>query len=398
MNYKPLFLCGTARGGTNLVKAALGVNNDIVLESEPFLPIYISLRDKIIKDNDNPSLSYIKPGSPLDEYYYLDAKLTAMEAIQNSSLNVDFDNLENQSLRSKITKRMNDYVPHLINNIDLIAGNNYGEIFDSALECINLSHNINSSKWLGWLDNWVIEFFPLLAKYYNNAHFIVIFRDVRGAIASMFSRADKNFKAPSTISFLRCWRKQVAFSAMMSESNLFNKRISFIKYENLVSDPEKEIAQLCSDLNIKYSSDMIDTKNFVGLGTNIKQWVPNSGYVDVPRTGIFNGSIERWRETLDETMISFIEFIAGPELKYLGYDLVNRDNYSKPKKRFYNIILEENNNSLGWRTDNNDAALDFSFEILRHFCLANNLDDLNIIKRFFLFPKIYNDLKGKKLF
>ena len=121
MNYKPLFLCGTARGGTNLVKAALGVNNDIVLESEPFLPIYTSLRDKIIKDNDNPSLSYIKPGSPLDEYYYLDAKLTAMEAIQNSSLNVDFDNLENQSLRSKITKRMNDYVPHLINNIDLIV-------------------------------------------------------------------------------------------------------------------------------------------------------------------------------------------------------------------------------------------------------------------------------------
>lgn len=396
MNYKPLFLCGTSRGGTNLAKAILGCNKDVVLESEPFLPIYTSLRDKIIKDQNNPNLSYIKPGSPLDEYYYLDRKLTAMETIQNSSLNIDFDNLESTLLKSQITKRMNDYVPHLINNIDMIAGNNYADIFDSALECIYSFHNTNSPKWLGWLDNWVIEFFPLLAKYYNNAHFIIIFRDVRGAIASMFS-ADKNFKAPSTISFLRCWRKQVAFSAMMSESSLFNKRISFIKYENLVSDPEKEISQLCSDLNIEYSSDMIDTRKFVGLGTNNKQWVPNSSF-NVPKTGIFNGSIERWRETLDETMISFIEFIAGPELKYLGYDLVNSDDYSKPKKRFYNIILEENNNSLGWRTDNNDAALDFSFEILRHFCLANNLDDLNIIKRIFLFPKIYNDLKGEKLF
>ena len=44
MNYKPLFLCGTARGGTNLVKAILGCNKDVILESEPFLPIYLDLK------------------------------------------------------------------------------------------------------------------------------------------------------------------------------------------------------------------------------------------------------------------------------------------------------------------------------------------------------------------
>ena len=52
----PLFLCGPANCGTNLVKAILGCNKDVILESEPFLPIYTSLRDKIIKDKNNPNL------------------------------------------------------------------------------------------------------------------------------------------------------------------------------------------------------------------------------------------------------------------------------------------------------------------------------------------------------
>ena len=45
----PLFLCGPANCGTNLVKAILGVNENVHLESEPFLPLFQN--QKIPKQN-----------------------------------------------------------------------------------------------------------------------------------------------------------------------------------------------------------------------------------------------------------------------------------------------------------------------------------------------------------
>ena len=49
----PLFLCGPANCGTNLVKAILGVHEKIHLESEPFLPIFQFLRTEILKQKFN---------------------------------------------------------------------------------------------------------------------------------------------------------------------------------------------------------------------------------------------------------------------------------------------------------------------------------------------------------
>ena len=58
----PLFLCGPANCGTNLVKAILGVNDKIHLESEPFLPIFQFLRTEILKQKyDNKKINYSDP-------------------------------------------------------------------------------------------------------------------------------------------------------------------------------------------------------------------------------------------------------------------------------------------------------------------------------------------------
>ena len=72
--------------------------------------------------------------------------------------------------------------------------------FNSALDIIHCHHKDRSTKYLGWLDNWIIEFFPLLAAHFSNAHFVIIFRDVRSSIASTLKRPDV-INAPATISF-----------------------------------------------------------------------------------------------------------------------------------------------------------------------------------------------------
>ena len=128
--YRPLFLTGTARGGTNLVKWILECNEDIVLESEPYLPLYTSLRNKIIqKHNYSGSVFQFKPNSPLDEYYFINEKINVMKAIQDSSLKVNFDKDELADLLKKVSTRMDDYVPHLKKYLHMFNGNDYASLF-----------------------------------------------------------------------------------------------------------------------------------------------------------------------------------------------------------------------------------------------------------------------------
>ena len=211
---QPLFLCGPANCGTNLVKAILGANSKVHLESEPFLPIFQFLRTTIIKKNFKNAKN-LKFDEPLFEYYFSKEKINQLFKIQKSNLKIKFEKKNTPILKKKIQSRMADYVPHLINDLDLIDGENFKEIIDNAIKIVDKNHSKKNIKWVGWMDSWFEEFFPILSNEYKNSKFILIIRDPRGAIASYknyFKKNNKSHLAPLTLSYLRCWRKQVAFS------------------------------------------------------------------------------------------------------------------------------------------------------------------------------------------
>ena len=56
---------------------------------------------------------------------------------------------------------MKDYVPHLKKNINDLKGKNFKEIFDNALKIIDKNHKKKNIKWVGWMDSWIEEFFPI---------------------------------------------------------------------------------------------------------------------------------------------------------------------------------------------------------------------------------------------
>ena len=84
----PLFLCGPACSGTNLVKAILGVHPEINLESEPYLPLFRSLRNAIVSRSNNFVFQSFDPKSPFNEYYFFDERLAIMDLIQSSDLDI----------------------------------------------------------------------------------------------------------------------------------------------------------------------------------------------------------------------------------------------------------------------------------------------------------------------
>ena len=382
-----LFLCGPANCGTNLVKSILGVNDKIHLESEPFLPIFQFLRTSIIRKNYKKNKS-LKIDEPLFEYYFSKNKISQMDKIQSSNLKIKFDKKNILLLKKKIENRMKDYVPHLIKDLDLIKGKNYKEIINGAIKIVDKNHTKKKIKWIGWMDSWIEEFFPILSKEYKNSKFILIIRDPRASIASSlngFKKKNKSNFAPLTLSYLRCWRKQVAFSEHFKSIKYLNKRILVIKYEELVKNPEIITKKMCNFLKINYSKDMINTSKFMGLGKNTKKWKPNSNF-QAPQKGIYKTSLNKWKKFLNIDLKNFIEFVVSHELKYLGYKKTkNKFDYAKALK-FHSKEFKKNK---GWRTTKNIPQIDINLEIKRNNFFKNKNINKKMIKNYFLFNDVY---------
>ncbi len=403
MKSNPLFIGGTARGGTNLAIMMLSVHPDISISQDPFLALYKSFNNAVLTAN---GLKTNDLRAPLDEYYYYREKIEKMHFLQKSDLNIPFINNELEELKAVISERMRFASPLLVPYLDQLEGDNYKELFDSALEIIRLGRSEDNPEWLGFNDNWCSEFFAPLARTYKNAKFISVIRDVRGAIASHVKLVEAVHTNPQykknqgdesmialTMSFARCWRKHVAFSYHYQMSKLLKERILIIKYEDLVSNPGKETEKMCDFLNIDYTDDMIDTNHFVSQDGG--KWLPNSNQENAPQSGIFTSSIDKWKDTLTADLLNLIELIAGPDLKMSGYETLNSFNskmVSVAYKRHKNEHSNWKGGGWGWRTDNYNPELDISFELLRRSTIENRNNDKELMELMFLFPELINHL------
>lgn len=402
MKSNPLFISGTARGGTNLLIMMLSVNAEVSLSQDPFLILFKSFKNAVLSHNG------FKPNDlrePLDEYYYFKEKIKKMRLLLESDLNLRFDS-DIEALKTAIANRMKFASPLLVPHLDQLKGSNYRELFDTAFEIVRLGRNEGDLKWLGFNDNWCSEFFGPLARTYKNAKFISIIRDVRAAIASHIRLVDAVHTNPQyqknqgdatmialTMSFARCWRKHVAFSYHYQMSKLLDGRMLVVRYEDLVKDPRKETKRMCDFLDIDYIDDMINTDRFIGQDGG--KWLPNSNQENVPQNGIFTSTVDRWKSTLSTDLLSLIELITGPDLEISGYDTLCSFNnkmvseaYARHKKEHINWI----GGGWGWRTDNYNPELDISFELLRRTTIGNKSNDKELIELMFLFPEIINQL------
>jgi len=392
----PLFASGTARGGTNLLVMSLSVNSEISLAQDPYLPIFKSLRNAIISSNNDKTFKGFDEGSPLDEYYYFDERLAVMRAVQDASLDIPFNEAELPGLLVSLANRMSLSSPLLSQYLNNLRGDTYKDLFLSALEIVGTARHTPNTKWLGFNDNWTVEFFPALARAFPESHFIIIIRDVRASIATQLQLKDPGLIA-LIMSFARCWRKQVAMACHYQSLDLFKDRLHILTYEQLVSEPENRIKELSRFLDVDYTPDMIDTTKFVGPDGG--GWIPNSNFKGAPQKGIYQGSVNRWKKVLSSETVNLIEFIAGSELEMLGYELEGTVDDDNQLYSAHDLHQKNHQECKGWRTDNNNPDLDFGLELLRQKCLQTKTHNIGLIERCFLFPDVYEKLyEGKKIF
>ena len=371
----------------------LSVHPDVSLAKDPYLPLFRSFRNELLANLSNShQFVNFNPSTPLDEYYYFDEKLEVLSAIQKSDLSLSFDVSQLSQLMDNLGERMSLSSPMLIPYLNQLQGNTYTSLFDSALKIVGLGRNTPDTMWLGFNDNWTVEFFAPLARAFPDAKFIIFIRDVRSSIASHLRLADPKLIA-LTLSFVRHWRKMIAFACHFLKNDLLQDRICVVKYEDLVLDPENTARSFCDFLEIEFTPEMVDTNHFIGPHGG--PWIPNSNF-DVPQQGIYKESVDRWKHSLSVDVIQLVEFVVGPDLEYVGYELFNPTSSMDQQWGAYQRHLSEHRQCLGWRTDNHNPDIDFALELFRRYCLRFKIEDPAVIARCFLFPELYESLFNKQ--
>jgi hypothetical protein len=383
-----LFASATARGGSTLLTNLLNAHPEVALGKDPFLPLFRSFRNALVASRVDGDTSWFDPASPLHDYYYDARQRELLDWIESASLDLAVPDGELPRLQAALKARMTITEPALAPHVDALTGPDYRTIVDAGIDLIaRVRAKAASPRWRGFEENWPYEFLPALARAYPDARFVLIVRDVRAAIASQATLPDPRLIA-LPLSFARSWRKLVALGEHYRQSPLFAGRLHVLRYEDLVSDPEREIQGLCRFLEIDPVPEMTagDLTSTRGL-----RWQNNSSFAH-PGAGIFTDSVTRWRQVLAADSVELIELVAAPDLRLAGYDA----DVSAPADgwgRAFRRLDADTRNCQGWRADSRNAAIDFGLELVRREWLQHEAPSERAIEDAFLFPEAYDALR-----
>ena len=387
---RPLFSAGTARGGTNLLTYLLSANPQVSMAADPYLPLFRSLRNAIIRHRAHPDVQQtFDPASPIGDYYFSPEQIGVMDCLQASDLDLPVSQAERPALLEALRQRTGLTCPYLVSGLEALGGGTYEELFRSALALLETARQAQGRAWGGFNENWAVEFFSPLARAFPDARFLIMLRDPRAAISS-----NRRVSNPSLIahapSFARHWRKCAAFALYFQAHPLFAGRLHVLTYEQLVNEPERTARALCEFLEIDYDPAMLQTSRYVDLATG-ETWRGNSNYA-VTTSGIDPTRIDRWRQFLPDDAAKTIEWICDPDLRLFGYQAAHDSAAADPAVLAF--LRAEHEASRNWRTDGRDPERDFAQELFRQSVLAADRPaDPDAIRRTCLFPEVYERLK-----
>ena len=212
-------------------------------------------------------------------------------------------NLEhsNEQLLSWLVK--NDYKGRLAELISQENLNTSSSVKTSVHKAIKGRLTQNSKTVFGDKAPEIENFVPEVLMLIPEAKFIHIVRDGRAVTASKYKRANTNLSLGAQ-QWLESNILGLSNQALLGEENY-----KIVKYEDLLSHPERELKEICAFLELDYDPSML-------LETEGQK--ADESYV---KPKIDDSKIDAYKEELSKSQIKKIEKIQAPLLKRLGYDL-----------------------------------------------------------------------------
>jgi hypothetical protein len=274
LDASPFFILSSGRSGSTLLRRILEAHSDIHIppESDYFIPQTAS---EFVRNNIENWRSVVTmiletvDSSPCFQYWGI-----KIEDFRRHFLEMPFHELTYGKIISEV------YTFHL-------------KLFKPAATVWGDKTPCLASK-LNWL--------PII---YPKAKFIFMVRDGRAVVNSMM----KHFNYPLRKAAIR-WKDSVI--QMQKFGKTFNNPVHYIKYENLIENPNDSISSVCQFLEVNFDPEMIFRK-VNNLGDDV---LSHHGNIHKPITQGFN---DAWKLEQEEYDIAATNKIIKKELRILGY-------------------------------------------------------------------------------
>lgn len=271
-DFKPIFIVGVGRSGTSLLQSMLNAHKDISFPPETHF-----IRYYLIKKNK-------------------------------------FNNVKDKLLEDENLKKLNIDLIELVNNSSTLR--------DFYVSLLKKYINLKDKRFVGDKDPKNVESLKVIKENFPNSTIIHIYRDPRAVIASRI-KAKWSMNRPF-------WQQLLAYKTQLTYGRdvggrLFENYLE-IKYEDLLSHPERELSKITKKLGLNFDSGMLEyykKADEVIVGEE-KDWKKNL------YRPIMNENIEKWKNELSATQIKTIEVVLEKEMKTLGYE--NLSNLSQFQK------------------------------------------------------------------
>ena len=269
---KPVFIGGCGRSGTTLLGAMLGSHSDCLCtpESSFFIEVYRTLRNQGEMDIDMG-----------------DAWKWIARHWRFKVWGVDY-----RPLPAGIQGGGNGY-SSLMEWIVTLYGEKVGQRGASL-----------------WIDHTPenVKYAETLRGFFPDMKMIHIIRDGRGVASSIMPL---DWGPNTTWSAARWWAESVSYGLAV-ESLYGKKRVMRVKYEDLVTESERTLLEICSFLDIEYQPAMLGAGGFKVPKYSSRQHSLVGKRPDIKR-------VNAWEQALTPRQIEIFESITGDLLCYLGY-------------------------------------------------------------------------------
>lgn len=287
-----IFIIGTHRSGSTLLKNILDKNSKLVMLSDepdisdPWHFTFLNELKKIgnLKKDKNilELITLIKSGSIYGTFWKEFAKIE----------DFDFDYLHKRFLASDRSPK---------------------EIFTIILEDYKIYHN---KEFVGAKYPVHAKHFNLLLDWYPNAKFIFLIRNIFASATSRLNdEATKRRKqkahllAPVVHTVTLIWFLiDFIWAAKSYEKNKTRDNVKLLKYEDLVLFPEKTIKKLCAFVEIDFEEDMLKAAG------------KPSSYTGEIKYGIDIDRLNKWKENINNFDKFLISVFTKKSRKIFGYE------------------------------------------------------------------------------
>jgi Sulfotransferase family len=266
MTAPPVFIVGSPRSGTSLMRRLLDRHPAVAICGETHFYRLVYLRRKAFGDLNDPANRRRLIAEYFSSHHIRRAKLDSAEFVDRLSR-------EATSYRAMFTAMLSYYA-------EMHGKRRYGEKTPQHA-----------------------FFLETLCEWFPNAVILHMIRDPRASVASL-QRAE--WTPGSVVTNARTWLEH------NRAARLFRDRPGYleVRYEALVTDPVTELRRICAVIGEEYSPLMQQPE--VVLSAESKPSMRS-------RAAVTSERLDVWRSELTAAQVAQIEWVLGSELENFGY-------------------------------------------------------------------------------